>query len=353
MRTPPATLALCSLLASTARAEEPAPAPAPDDKAAIEPPRISGYLQTFFKHRIDDGDDGDGVEPSLFRIGRARLKVDGDVSRWVSYTLEVDPRAPAITGVMRDAYLELHVVPRHRIRLGQQKTQFGWENRQSSSELYTVTRAEISEGPARGVTLRDIGVGLIGRVPLGGGFALEDAITVVNGAGMNVQADDTDTKNVWGRIGGRYRPRRGGPTVWLGLSAGIGDFVEPADPQTGDPAFVVEFRRFGADLEVDAAWFFLAAEAVTSHDTSPDNPDAEADYLGYSVLAAGKTPWDVGPVARYDVLDLEEFSRWTFGVYWGGPKKAVRAMTTYEIFEDEAGPHDHRWFLWAQVRFGR
>ena len=97
----------------------------------------------------------------------------------------------------------------------------------------------------------------------------------------------------------------------------------------------------------------LAKDATNCADTPCQQAvgAAEADYLGYSFLLAGKTPWDVGPVARFDVMDLEAFKRWTFGGYWGGPKEAVRAMVTYEMFEDEAGTHDHRVFLWSQVRF--
>ena len=347
-----AALTTSLFYASTLRAEEPKEeAEKKDGKTKVKKPNVSGYIQFYYKKRIDARDPADDVETSHFRIARARLKVDGDISRWVSYTLEVDPRSPEIFGVMRDAYIELHVIPRHRLRLGQQKTQFGWENRQSSAELYTVTRTELSEGPARGVNLRDIGIGLIGRVPVGRGFAIEDAITVVNGAGLSAQADDTPTKNVWGRLGGRYRNKPGGTTVWLGGSIGIGDLVEPADPVAMEDAYVLEFRRFGVDCEVDTPWAFAAAEAVTSSDSSPTNPDAEADYLGYSFLLAGKTPWDVGPVARYDVLDLDAYDRWTFGAYYGGPKEALRAMVTYEIWEDEAGPHDHRLHLWTQVRF--
>jgi len=30
----------------------------------------------------------------------------------------------------------------------------------------------------------------------------------------------------------------------------------------------------------------------------------------------------MGPVVRYDVLDFEEWKRWTFGAYYGGPKRS-------------------------------
>lgn len=65
-------------------------------------------------------------------------------------------------------------------------------------------RSELAEGLGRGLTLRDIGVAVVGKVPLGCGFTLEDHVAVVNGAGMNVQADDPERKNVWARVGGRY-----------------------------------------------------------------------------------------------------------------------------------------------------
>src|SRR6185295_11507812 len=109
--------------------------------------------------------------------------------------VELDPRAPEINGVLRDAFLRFTFIRGHQLRVGQQKTQFGYENRESSSELYAVNRTELSETLSRGVTLRDIGVGLIGHLNLGRGWRLEDAITVVNGAGFNVQADDTRGKN--------------------------------------------------------------------------------------------------------------------------------------------------------------
>ena len=84
----------------------------------------------------------------------------------VSYQLEIDPRSPQIAGVMRDAYIALHVIPTQEIRLGQQKTPWGYENLVSSLKMYVVTRTEIGEGVGRGFTLRDIGIGLRGKIPL-------------------------------------------------------------------------------------------------------------------------------------------------------------------------------------------
>ena len=131
--------------------------------------------------------------------------MSGKVWPWISYDVEVDPRAPEVAGVLRDAYITLRFIPRHRVRLGQQKTQFGYENRESSSRLFAVNRTEVSDNLSRGPNLRDIGIGLLGSLPLGGGLRIEDAVTLTNGTGLNVQADDTDMKTVWGRLGVRYQ----------------------------------------------------------------------------------------------------------------------------------------------------
>lgn len=63
----------------------------------------------------------------------------------------------------------------------------------------------------------------------------------------------------------------------------------------------------------------------------------------------GKTPWEVGPVVRYDAFDGEEFRRLTTGVWWGAPKNKYRMIGQYEIFEAEAGRHDDRFLLQSQV----
>lgn len=321
-----------------------------DKKRNSRVPEISGFAQFTFKQRFDANGDGT-TEPSLFRMQRVRVRVEGYVLPWVSYQVEIDPRAPEVGGVLRDAYIDVHVIPHHRLRLGQQKTQFGYENLESSSRLYTVTRSELSENPARGVTLRDIGVGVVGRVPLGGGWRFEDGVTVVNGSGMNVQVDDTKRKNFWGRAGMRYREKDGPFELRFGASGATGDEFVPADPL--DPLtfdYVFSFNRFGVDCEVDSKWLFAAAEFLKSSEKST-NPAHPTDQQGWYVLLAGKTKREIGPVLRYDVLDTAAFKRWTIGGYWRNPDDPFRVMMTYEKFEDDAGKHDDRLFLWSQVRF--
>jgi len=311
---------------------------------------VSGYVQTHFFHSSDTNGD-DEVSPDRFRVLRVRIMFKGAINPHVSYDVEIDPRAPAHQGLMRDAFITLNYIPHQDIRIGQQKTQFGFENDISSSRLYYVNRSELSDSLMRGINLRDIGIGLIGHVPLGGGFRFEDAVTLVNGNGFNPPGtdDNNNRKNVWGRLGGRYHRKSTDLTIRLGLSGANGNQLDEGnDPVDPNDDFTVEFERLGADLEIDQKWFFLATEYAKGWDSAGGSTDVTH---GYYVTLAGKTPWRVGPMVRYDTLDAE-FRRWTFGAYYGLPEDDVRVLLNFERrkLEDEE-PGDDRYYLQLQVRF--
>jgi len=344
--------------ASPATSPEPATQSAlkPEAKSKAEgwklkPPKLSGYIQVHFRHAFATGTDPQ-VDYNDFRVQRARLIVKGEALPWLGYDLEVDPRAPEVRGIMRDAFLAFKLIPRHELRVGQQKTQFGYENVESSTKLYAVNRAEVSDALSRGMNLRDLGVGLIGNVKLGAGFRIEDAVTVVNGAGLNVQADDTRRKDFWGRLGLRYKQAGAGDLlVRLGASGGIGDHIDPGGDSV-DPSddFRLEFKRLGADLEVDQRWFFASAEYVHGWDQDITN-DERSDTGGYYVNLIGKMPWRLGPIARYDALG-DEFARWTFGAFYGLPEDTFRVLLNYEYRKLKDGLRsDDKAYAWLQVRF--
>ena len=334
--------------------------PVPADEAKDRRgPKLYGYTQAYFRHAVATGEDPD-VDNENFRIQRVRIGIKGEVQPKVSYVVEIDPRSPAIEGVLRDAYIALEHIPRHELRIGQQKTQFGYENNVSSSKLFAVNRTEISEGPARGRTLRDIGVGLIGNVKLGGGWRFEDAITVVNGAGANAQEDDTPTKNIWGRLGMRYKNDDSNLVTRFGASGGHGDFIDPDDPTDPTRDLLIKFESYGVDVQVDHRLFFVSAEVVMGiqHITNvdPANPDGPIDEIddpmGYYVNLVGKIPsLHAGPILRYDTLG-DEFARLTLGAYWGEAAAPLRLMLSYELRQliDEVRADDKA-YVWLQVRF--
>lgn len=318
-------------------------------RRGLKPPKVYGFIQVHYRYSASTGEDSVAADHDDFRVQRARIGVKGDIYDWLSYTAEVDPRAPEITGILRDAYMEFGVIPRHVIRVGQQKTQFGYENNESSTNLYAVNRSELSDALQRGVNLRDIGVGLIGNVKLGKkGLRFEDAITVVNGNGANTQADDTATKSVWGRVGLRWRKDPSNFTARLGVSGASGDFVEPADTLVGEEAVLIKFKRLGFDVELDHPWFFVSAEYVSGTDEIDGEED---DPSGYYVNLVGKTPHQIGPIVRYDTLD-DEFKRWTFGAYYGLPEKPWRLMLNYELRKLRDGVRqDDKFYVWTQVKY--
>ena len=313
-------------------------------------PVVFGYVQTHYRHSRGTGEDGI-VDAPNFRVQRVRVGVKGDVLPWLSYEVEIDPRSPEHNGLLRDAYLAFKFIPDHQLRVGQQKTQFGYENRESSSELYAVNRTELSDTLSRGVNLRDIGVGLIGHRDLGGGWRLEEAITLVNGAGLNVQDDNTRRKNVWGRLGLRYRNSPGDLTVRLGASGATGDQTnEGADPLDPEDDFVQDFRRLGADVQIDHRRFFVSTEYVRGKDEDPRSGESEEPH-GYYVNVVGKTPWRLGPIVRLDTLG-DDFRRWTLGAFYGLPKEPFRVMVNYEWRELRDGERaDDKLYVWTQVRF--
>ncbi len=321
----------------------------PAKRSALPAPRVSGYMQIHYRFARATGADS-VVDNDDFRVQRVRIGVSGDISPRVSYQVEIDPRAPEITGVLRDAYAILRYIPRHDIRVGQQKTQFGYENRESSTNLFQVNRAEISDAIARGQNLRDIGVGLIGNIKLGKGVRLEEAITVVNGAGINVQADDTPRKNVWGRAGLRYRNDARNLLTRVGISGGAGDFIELGDLL--DPADDVRivFVRKGVDVEIDHPRFLLSAEYGTAKDENKSTAEID-EPVGYYLNLVGKLAPNCGPLVRYDVFD-DTFKRWTFGAWWGPPAAPVRALLNYEARQLKDGVRgDDKIYLWLQVRY--
>jgi len=144
-----------------------------EEKYEKKGPKVYGYIQVQLLNQPLDTNGDNEVNEGRFRVQRARLSVEGEVNPYVSYEMDIDPRAPEIDGLLRDAYFNVKVHSNHTVRIGQQKTVFGYENQVSSSRLYMVNRTELSDNMARAVNLRDIGISLRGRLPQAGGARFE------------------------------------------------------------------------------------------------------------------------------------------------------------------------------------
>lgn len=312
---------------------------------------ISGVLQVHYLNEFNT--NGDSLrDPDGFRILRARLQASGKINKFTSFQLMIDPRSPEHTGLLRDAFIDLQYLKNQKIRIGKQKTMFGWENRMSITDLYTVNRAEYSDAVARGENLRDIGIGLLGDIPLGKNLKITNDVTFTNGTRHDIKTpqDFQSKKALWGRMGLNYKKKKleialGGSFGYGGLRY-LGDSIENANDDV-----YVNFWRLGVDLEVDHQYFFIAAEYGLGEDMLSDT--LYDDPFGYSAQLAIKTKWRIGPVFRYDSA-VDEFNRTTFGIYYGRPKDKLRVIVNYEYRKkiiDVPEGHDDRFYVQMQLRF--
>lgn len=301
--------------------------------------QVKGYIQFHFNQPIDT--NSNGAAPNRFRVQRARVTFEGKVNERVSYEMDIDPRSPQVTGLMRDAYVDIKLSAKHRLRAGQQKVKFGYINQRSSSSLYTVNRPEMADELSRGINLRDIGVSLLGEMPMRSATHFEYAVSVVNGAGINAQQDNNKKKNVSGRIGLFNEDENG---EWqFGFSAAVGDMFETSNNPLYDGGYFRDFQRVGTDFLIERSRFAINGEyAVGKHEEK--ERDREETVHGYYLTLVGKTHEAMGPILSYDGIDAD--GRITLGGYYGKPTDVFRLLLNYE-----KRTSDDRLYLWMLTRF--
>lgn len=178
----PATAAQPVQLAAAApAAPAPAPAPAEKKKGWYDKLQIRGYTQLRMNEilsgpksapagvsRLRSVQDSGINENGNFSIRRARLVLQGDVSNRVSLYMQGDLAtsvAAQSSGEsrlhyfqMRDAYADVFLdeAKTFRVRFGQSKVPFGWENLQSSQNRIPLDRTDAINQPVPGE--RDLGV---------------------------------------------------------------------------------------------------------------------------------------------------------------------------------------------------
>ena len=332
--------------------------PAPAEKKDKFAPKPGGYLQVLGVARPDTNDNGKH-DPTSFLVRRARVGLHGKVGRGIAYEVEAELTNPARP--LRDAFIAIEMIPRHRIQVGQQKTPFGYENGVGSTKLLVVRRSLVSTELARGPTLRDLGIALYGDWVLPAGLAIEYGMAVVNGAGQNVIEDDTPGKTYWGRAALSFSDPDRRMAATLGASIGWGDrfatSVSELDDEGADETVMglpYDFNRYGVDVEISSRHVSLAAEYVRGTDFVQIG-DVQRD--GWYVLLAGHLPGHFGPVARWQRFTENlaypdvKVERWTAGAYWDAlPKGRARLLANYE-FDRSTDRKDDTFMLMAQVVF--
>lgn len=136
--------------------------------------QVRGYVQIRYTEMLDGdkginlwsdrsvGDQGSlGDADKNFLIRRARLIFQGDVGKRLSFYIQPDFASSAGTtgnvAQLRDAYGDVYLTTNrvHRVRLGQSKVPYGFENLQSSSNRLALDRADALNSAVRDE--RDLG----------------------------------------------------------------------------------------------------------------------------------------------------------------------------------------------------
>ncbi len=294
--------------------------------------QIRGYLQARYTEMLggDEGinlwsDRSVGDQNSLadadknYLIRRARLIFQGDVGKRLSFYIQPDFASSAGTtgnvAQLRDAYGDVYLTTDrvHRVRVGQSKVPYGWENMQSSSNRLALDRVDALNSAVRDE--RDLGVFYYFTPKLvqdrfndinakglkhSGNYGLF-GLGLYNGQGAN-RGDRNDNQHVVARVTYPWKLANG-----QYFEAGIQGYSGKYAPTTGayrapgnvsrTPTIAAD-RTFGFDDErvaVSAIWypqpFGLQAEWNWGHTPSLDlatNSIVDRDLEGGYVQAMYK-----------------------------------------------------------------
>ncbi|HYB95236.1 MAG TPA: porin [Vicinamibacterales bacterium] len=325
MRIGPAAVAAMMLAATLA-----SPAAAQDAGAAHTgfTIRATGYLQLDARAFPDWGvrPGTPRLERDTLAIRRLRGGVDG-AWRNTSFELSVDPFDDE-DNIIKDAYLQLALKARHRIRVGQFKIPGSREYDTTARRTDFLERSILAAELAAG---RDIGVRIDGRLR---SFRYEAGVFAGDGVGRRERAGVT----IAGR--GRWEPIRG---LELAMFGSIGDTTadETAAANGLDGRSAAGYRffervyvdgrraRFGGDAEWTSGPWRITADALRVHDQrrgqSPDYDDLP------SFLAQA---WTVGASRRFGdgAANGDRVERWPW---------QVAARYEQAIFDD-VGPVTER-----------
>lgn len=279
-----------------------------------------------------------GTGSSTLFIRRAELYAKGSLQENLSYEFVYD--LSASTDPVRDAFVDLKMIPMVDIRLGQFRIPFGIETQTSSKKLLFIDRMLITnpdneQTSSKGLTSvksgfvqeRDLGLRLSGR-PMTEPIGIDYAIAVINGSDKNT-TDKNDKKEIVGRLG---------ISLMKGLTIGGSGYFGKSPEKDTTGAFTgenIQRNRMGADLE------FRPMEPLLVRTEYISGKDNTVKFNGYYALIAYRLPINVEPVARYEHLDPDTgksnngITRTTLGVnyYLVGYTKV---QVNYEIRDDKA-----------------
>ncbi len=341
--------------------------------------QVRGYVQTRYTSMLggDEGinlysdrsvgdDQSLGDQDKNFLIRRARVVLQGDIGERLSFYIQPDlASAAGTTGnvfQMRDAYSDIYLTTDrvHRVRVGQSKVPYGFENIQSSGSRLTMDRNDAFNSAVKDE--RDLGAfyyytpteiqALYGEINSAGlkhsGNYGMFGLGVYNGQGSN-RGDRNDSQHVVARLNYPWKFASG-----QYFEAGIQAYTGSYAPTTGayravgdvsrTPTIANAFRSGHDDhrVGVSAIWYPqpFGLQAEWNWGTGPQldlatNSIVEEDLEGGYVMALMKVDNDFGT--------FFPFVKWQ---YFDGANKGETNAPANDVNDIEAGIE---WQLGAEL----
>ena len=296
--------------------------------------QLSGFTQMRYQNLEEKG------KKSGFDIRRARLDLKGTISPYFGYRFQPD-FAGTSTGAfakLLDAYAEVKLADYFNLTIGQQKVALSYENQVSDNKYESIDRSQVVEAlVARSKDVignhngRDIGVQASGSLFKIGDRPLADyQVGVYNGAGINVSADNNQSKDVAARV--IFHPVAG---LDLGGSYynGVGYYLVNATDKT---ARNKGRSRWGTELSYEWQNVSIRSEYLQGK----DNVITKAGY--YVQAAYFLIPQKFQAVVKYDNYDPDKdvsnnaTTLYTIGLNYNFNANA-RIQGAY-TFKEEQGP---------------
>lgn len=159
------------------------------DTTAIDyRPKIQGTIRAKYEYNTSD-------DLHRFQIRNARLNVNGNICRFISYKAEVDLSDEGVMKML-DAFIRYTPLENWDITIGQQKVPFSTENLRSPHLYYFANRSFIAKQMSHDV--RD--VGLMMRYSYTKKFPFSISAGLYNGSGLYDQKEWQNNFNIAARV---------------------------------------------------------------------------------------------------------------------------------------------------------
>ena len=383
--------ALTMLLAGTARAQTQTPAPAPAQAPAPAPwyekIRIRGYGQIRYNRLLETNDqlqceqcDRSWGENGGVFIRRARVIIQGQIHPRVFIYLQPDFASTAGTtghvAQLRDWYADVGLDKKneYRLRLGQSKVPFSFENLQSSQNRLPLDRADATN--SANANERDLGASfmwapkkirdrfasLVNDGLKGSGDYGVFAVGAYNGQTAN-RPEANNQLHVVARA--TYPFAVGTQIIEPSVAAYTGKYVVTSDQRTAGVKGTADFNyrdeRMVASINIAPKPFGLLAEYNFGRgpEYNPATDSIETQSLKGGFVTASyqvkKGHQIFFPFARYQVYDggkkherdarSHHVNDYEFGLEWQ-PIPAFELVTEFyhgdRRFEDKLKPSNHQ-----------